>query len=215
MFDPSPHGHPCRDIPAIAVIVLRTATSAWRWPTADPRGLAVSQIEHLPEVLPTVEPASSRPRARELAAAASGAERAPAVKSVARLTTVPWDASGRGRPCARLSRFTQARGPGCWSWSASGPTPSWRRAGRHALREGAIAVERGMADQASGRLNARGTAWVTYHRLLGETYLPLGNTAHKQAASPGRTPAAATGIRRQTPPPPPPPPPPPASHPGR
>ena len=44
---------------------------------------------------------------------------------------------------------------------------------------GAIAVDRGMRTNLPD-VYAAGDCVVTYHRLLGETYLPLGTTAHKQ-----------------------------------
>jgi NADPH-dependent 2,4-dienoyl-CoA reductase/sulfur reductase-like enzyme len=43
----------------------------------------------------------------------------------------------------------------------------------------AIAVDRGMRTGLPG-IFAAGDCVVTHHRLLGETYLPLGTTAHKQ-----------------------------------
>jgi NADPH-dependent 2,4-dienoyl-CoA reductase/sulfur reductase-like enzyme len=45
--------------------------------------------------------------------------------------------------------------------------------------KGAIAVDRGMRTGLPD-VYAAGDCVVTYHRLLGETYLPLGTTAHKQ-----------------------------------
>src|SRR5262249_61974147 len=44
---------------------------------------------------------------------------------------------------------------------------------------GAIVVDRGMRTGVPG-VFAAGDCVVTHHRLLGETYLPLGTTAHKQ-----------------------------------
>ena len=44
---------------------------------------------------------------------------------------------------------------------------------------GAIAVDRGMRTNLPG-VFAAGDCVVTWHRLLGEAYLPLGTTAHKQ-----------------------------------
>ncbi|MGN6676986.1 MAG: FAD-dependent oxidoreductase, partial [Streptosporangiaceae bacterium] len=45
--------------------------------------------------------------------------------------------------------------------------------------KGSIAVDRGMRTNLPD-VFAAGDCVVTHHRLLGETYLPLGNTAHKQ-----------------------------------
>jgi NADPH-dependent 2,4-dienoyl-CoA reductase/sulfur reductase-like enzyme len=45
--------------------------------------------------------------------------------------------------------------------------------------KGAIAVDRGMRTNLPG-VFAAGDCVITHHRLLGESYLPLGTTAHKQ-----------------------------------
>ena len=45
--------------------------------------------------------------------------------------------------------------------------------------KGAIAVDKGMRTNLPD-VFAAGDCVVTHHRLLGETYLPLGTTAHKQ-----------------------------------
>jgi NADPH-dependent 2,4-dienoyl-CoA reductase/sulfur reductase-like enzyme len=57
---------------------------------------------------------------------------------------------------------------------------------------GAIAVDRGMRTGIPG-VYAAGDCVVTHHRLLGETYLPLGTTAHKQGRVAGEN--AAGGHR--------------------
>jgi NADPH-dependent 2,4-dienoyl-CoA reductase/sulfur reductase-like enzyme len=59
--------------------------------------------------------------------------------------------------------------------------------------KGAIAVDRGMRTQLPGVL-AAGDCIVTHHRLLGDTYLPLGSTAHKQGRVAGEN---ALGGQRQ------------------
>ena len=76
-----------------------------------------------------------------------------------------------------------------------------------------VRPDTGLAAAAGARLGPRGTIGVdrqmrtslpdvfaagdcvtTYHRLLGDTYLPLGTTAHKQGrVAPGRTPWAGAG----------------------
>ena len=69
-----------------------------------------------------------------------------------------------------------------WSWSSSacGPTPSWlHRPVRRSVSVGAIVVDRHMRTNLP-HVFAAGDCVVTHHRLLGETYLPLGTTAHKQ-----------------------------------
>jgi NADPH-dependent 2,4-dienoyl-CoA reductase/sulfur reductase-like enzyme len=57
---------------------------------------------------------------------------------------------------------------------------------------GAISVDRGMRTGLPG-IYAAGDCAVTHHRLLGETYLPLGTTAHKQGRVAGEN--AAGGKR--------------------
>ena len=61
--------------------------------------------------------------------------------------------------------------------------------------KGAIAVGRGMRTNLPD-VFAAGDCVITHHRLLGETYLPLGTTAHKQAGSPGKTRPGETGSSR-------------------
>ena len=58
---------------------------------------------------------------------------------------------------------------------------------------GAIAVDRGMRTGLPG-VYAAGDCVITHHRLLGETYLPLGTTAHKQGRVAGEN---AAGGRRE------------------
>jgi NADPH-dependent 2,4-dienoyl-CoA reductase/sulfur reductase-like enzyme len=59
--------------------------------------------------------------------------------------------------------------------------------------KGAIAVDRGMRTSLPDVL-AAGDCVITHHRLLGETYLPLGTTAHKQGRVAGEN---AAGGNRQ------------------
>ncbi len=57
--------------------------------------------------------------------------------------------------------------------------------------KGAIAVDRGMRTGLPD-VYAAGDCVTTWHRLLGETYLPLGTTAHKQGAVAGANAAGGT-----------------------
>jgi hypothetical protein len=61
---------------------------------------------------------------------------------------------------------------------------------------GAIAMDRQMRTGLPGTY-AAGNCDITRNRLLGETCLALGTTAHKQGWIAGRTPSAGTGVRRQ------------------
>ena len=61
---------------------------------------------------------------------------------------------------------------------------------------GAIAVDEGMRTSLPD-VFAAGDCVITHHRLLGETYLPLGTTAHKQGRVAGRERARREpGVRR-------------------
>ena len=67
-----------------------------------------------------------------------------------------------------------------WSSSASGPRRQLAAdAGITLGAKGAIAVDKRMRPNLPN-LFAAGDCVVTHHRLLGESYLPLGTTAHKQ-----------------------------------
>jgi NADPH-dependent 2,4-dienoyl-CoA reductase/sulfur reductase-like enzyme len=68
-----------------------------------------------------------------------------------------------------------------------------RSAGATLARNGAVRVDRRMATGLPD-VFAAGDCVVTHHRLLGETYLPLGTTAHKQGRVAGEN--AAGGDRR-------------------
>ena len=57
--------------------------------------------------------------------------------------------------------------------------------------KGAIAVDRLMRTNVPD-VFAAGDCATTYHRLLGDTYLPLGTTAHKQGRIAARTRSAGT-----------------------
>jgi len=73
--------------------------------------------------------------------------------------------------------------------SSSGVCPDSGLAAAAGARLGArsaIAVDRGMRTNLPDVL-AAGDCVVTHHRLAGETYLPLGTTAHKQGRVAGST----------------------------
>ena len=142
------------------------------------RGLSVTQIEQLPEVLPTVDPELGAPGARP----AHRARRRRADRHRG-------ETDRRGRDRGPGSTAVEATAPTvryagtptwCWSSSASVPTPSWRR--RPVPTSGPrrrIDVDRQMRTNLPD-VFAAGDCAVTHHRLLGTTYLPLGTTAHKQ-----------------------------------
>jgi NADPH-dependent 2,4-dienoyl-CoA reductase/sulfur reductase-like enzyme len=143
------------------------------------RGLAVTQLEQLPEVLATVDP--------ELGALARAELAAGGVEVVTGATAQQVSRAGPADP-ARLR--VDADGPGAQAITrfadmvlvVTGVRPDTglaAAAGASLGVRGAIAVDPGMRTGLPDVLAARDCV-ITHHRLLGETYLPLGTTAHKQ-----------------------------------
>jgi NADPH-dependent 2,4-dienoyl-CoA reductase/sulfur reductase-like enzyme len=156
------------------------------------RGLAVTQIEQLPEVLPTVDPQLGTLVRGQLEGHGVTVLTGTAVKSVA--------LAAPGEP-ARLR--VDAVGPGGQEVTrhaglvlvVTGVRPETGlavSAGASLGARGAIAVDTGMRTGLPG-VYAAGDCVITHHRLLGETYLPLGTTAHKQGRVAGEN--AAGGHR--------------------
>ncbi len=142
------------------------------------RGLQVTQMEQLAEVLPTVDPDLGALVHAELAAC--GVE----VLTGTMVTTVTRAAPGEH---GRL-RVEAATADGQVSRLADlvlvvvGVRPDTAlaaSAGASLGVRGAISVDRQMRTGLPG-IYAAGDCVITYHRLLGDTYLPLGTTAHKQ-----------------------------------
>lgn len=142
------------------------------------RGLAVTQVEQLPEVLPTVDP--------ELGALvrAQLVEHGVAVRSGTRVTAIRRAPAGAG---GRLEVRVESE-DGAATVLADlvlvvvGVRPDAALAAGAGVElgtRGAIAVDREMRTNLPDVL-AAGDCVVTHHRLLGATYLPLGTTAHKQ-----------------------------------
>jgi NADPH-dependent 2,4-dienoyl-CoA reductase/sulfur reductase-like enzyme len=143
------------------------------------RGLAVTQLEQLPEVLPTVDAELGAlvhaelerngvtvrcgTRVQAIRAAASG--------SPSRLEVHAQDVSGEPLVFA-ADVVLVVVGVRPDSDLAAG-------AGAQLAIKNAIAVDRRMRTNLPD-VYAAGDCVVTHHRLLGETYLPLGTTAHKQ-----------------------------------
>src|SRR5580692_9861229 len=143
------------------------------------RGLAVTQMEQLPEVLPTVDPELGALVHAELAARGVEVLTGTAVRSVAKA-----DPGAPGR--LRVEAVTGVDEPVTRHADlvlvVVGVRPDTSlavSAGATLGAKGAIAVDRGMRT-ALPDVYAAGDCVATYHRLLGETYLPLGTTAHKQ-----------------------------------
>ena len=139
----------------------------------------VTQMEQLPEVLPTVDPQLGSLVHDQLAT--RGVEVLTGT-TVRQITALAPASRGRLRGRGRSTEARPCHGWPTWSWSssASGPTPrSPPSAGAALGVRGAIAVDRAMRTGLPD-VFAAGDCVVTHHRLLGETYLPLGTTAHKQ-----------------------------------
>jgi len=157
------------------------------------RGLAVTQMEQLPEVLPTVDP--------ELGALVHGEL---AARGVEVLTGTAVQAIGPARPgqAGRLEVQATAAGGSAVTRAADmvlvvvGVRPETALAAEAGAELGvkrAIAVDPGMRTNLPD-VYAAGDCVVTHHRLLGVTYLPLGTTAHKQGRVAGEN---ALGGNRQ------------------
>ena len=143
------------------------------------RGLAVTQMEQLSEVLPTVDPELGVLVHAELAA--RGVE-------VLTGTTVRQISRNQARQVGRLRVEATAADGTAVTRAADmvlvvvGVRPEVSlavSAGATLGARGAITVDR-MMRTGLPEVYAAGDCVVTHHRLLGEAYLPLGTTAHKQ-----------------------------------
>jgi NADPH-dependent 2,4-dienoyl-CoA reductase/sulfur reductase-like enzyme len=156
------------------------------------RGLAVTQIEQLPEVLATVDAELGELVHAELAAQGveilTNTTARQIIRSartdVGRLRVAAQNASGKAveRTADIVLVVTGVR-PDAQLAAAAGASMGVR---------GAIQVDRAMQTGLPDVL-AAGDCVITHHRLLGETYLPLGTTAHKQGRIAGEN--AAGGSR--------------------
>jgi NADPH-dependent 2,4-dienoyl-CoA reductase/sulfur reductase-like enzyme len=156
------------------------------------RGLAVTQMEQLPEVLPTVDPALGALVHAELAAHGVEVLTGTTVHAVTRAH--PGQA-GRLQVEAAAADGTAVIRPADMVLVVVGVRPETTLAAEAGATLGvksAIAVDRRMRTHLPDVL-AAGDCVITHHRLLGETYLPLGTTAHKQGRVAGEN--AAGGNR--------------------
>jgi NADPH-dependent 2,4-dienoyl-CoA reductase/sulfur reductase-like enzyme len=143
------------------------------------RGLQVIQMEQLPEVLPTVDPALGRLVHARLADRGVEVLTGTTVRQITRT-----DTTGPGRlqveaAAADGSAVTRQADMVLVVVGVRPDTTLAASAGAALGARAAIAVDRGMRTNLPG-VYAAGDCVVTWHRLLGETYLPLGTTAHKQ-----------------------------------
>ncbi len=143
------------------------------------RGLSVIQMEQLPEVLPTVDPALGALVHAELAG--HGVEVLTGT-TVRHITRAPASAAGRLQVEAANADGTAVTRTADMVLVVVGVRPDTTlaaEAGATLGHRGAIAVDTAMRTNLPD-VFAAGDCVVTHHRLLGETYLPLGTTAHKQ-----------------------------------
>jgi NADPH-dependent 2,4-dienoyl-CoA reductase/sulfur reductase-like enzyme len=142
------------------------------------RGIAVTQVEMLPEVLPTVD--------RELGAIvhAELTQRGVTVHTSTTVTRI--GRADHQRNTLQVEGLTAEEQPITWDVDlvlvvvgVRPDTDLLMAAGADAGPRGAVVVDDTMATGLP-HVWAAGDCVVTHHRLLGVTYLPLGTTAHKQ-----------------------------------
>jgi NADPH-dependent 2,4-dienoyl-CoA reductase/sulfur reductase-like enzyme len=168
-----------QDRPATAVIVGAGYIGLEMAEALTAAGVAVTQVEQLPEVLPAVDKelgalvrgqlelhgviVHSGTAVREVSRAEPGAP------SRLRVEVTAHD----GNPSALFADLVLV---------VTGVRPETSlavSAGASLGARGAVAVSR-LMESGVPDIYAAGDCVVTHHRLLGETYLPLGTTAHKQ-----------------------------------
>ena len=183
--------------PATAVIVGAGYIGLEMADALTTRGLHVIQMEQLPEVLPTVDPALGQLVHAQLAERGVEVLTGTTVRQI-----TPAGPSEGGRLQVEA---TTADGPAVTRVAdmvlvVVGVRPDTAlaaSAGAALGARGAIAVDRGMRTNLPD-VYAAGDCVVTYHRLLGETYLPLGTTAHKQGRVAGENALGEKpGVRRE------------------
>ena len=142
------------------------------------RGLHVVQMEQLPEVLPTVDP----PLGHLVHAQLAGRGVEVLTGTTVREITRTGGGAGGLQVEATAADGTAVTRQADMVLVVVGVRPDTTlaaSAGAALGARGAIAVDRGMRTNLPD-VYAAGDCVVTWHRLLGETYLPLGTTAHKQ-----------------------------------
>ena len=165
--------------PATAVIVGAGYIGLEMADALTTRGLSVIQMEQLPEVLPTVDPALGVLVHAELAAHGVEVLTGTAARQITRAD--PGE-GGRLRVDAAAADGTAISRLADMVLVVVGVRPDTGLAASAGAALGfknAIAVDRQMRTGLPD-VFAAGDCVITHHRLLGETYLPLGTTAHKQ-----------------------------------
>jgi NADPH-dependent 2,4-dienoyl-CoA reductase/sulfur reductase-like enzyme len=154
------------------------------------RGVSVTQIEALPEVLPTVDGELGALVRAELVAHGVDVLTGTTVKSVSREADDRLRVEATGAHGESVNRLVDL------VLVVVGVRPDTTlaaEAGAELGFRGAIAVDERMRTSLPG-VYAAGDCVVTHHRLLGTTWLPLGTTAHKQGRVAGEN--ALGGDRR-------------------
>jgi NADPH-dependent 2,4-dienoyl-CoA reductase/sulfur reductase-like enzyme len=163
--------------PATAVIVGAGYIGLEMADALTTRGLHVIQMEQLPEVLPTVDPALGRLVHGQLAGHGAEVLTGTTVRQITRTSgetglqveATAADGSAVIRQADMVLVVVGVRPDSALAASAGAALGA----------RGAIAVDRRMRTNLPD-VFAAGDCVVTWHRLLEETYLPLGTTAHKQ-----------------------------------
>jgi NADPH-dependent 2,4-dienoyl-CoA reductase/sulfur reductase-like enzyme len=143
------------------------------------RGLAVTQFEQLPEVLPTVDPSLGSLVHATLEEHGIDVQTSTTVKRIAK---APGGSPGRLQVDAADAGGAERTTYADLVLVVVGVRPDTGlavSAGAEIGIGGAINVDRRMRTNLEG-VFAAGDCVVTHHRLTGLTYLPLGTTAHKQ-----------------------------------
>jgi NADPH-dependent 2,4-dienoyl-CoA reductase/sulfur reductase-like enzyme len=157
------------------------------------RGLAVTQIEQLPEVLATVDAQLGALVHAELAAQGVEVLIGTAARQISKAGP---NAEGRLRVHAQTADGRTVERMADLVVVVTGVRPDTELASTAGAKlgvRGAIQVDPRMQTGLPDVL-AAGDCVVTHHRLLGQTYLPLGTTAHKQGRVAGEN---ALGGSRQ------------------
>jgi NADPH-dependent 2,4-dienoyl-CoA reductase/sulfur reductase-like enzyme len=157
------------------------------------RGLAVTQMEQLEEVLPTVDPQLGALVHAELAGHGVEVLTGTTVQAITRAAA---GQAGRLEVQATGADGTAVTRAADMVLVVVGVRPDTAlaaEAGATLGFKGAIAVDEQMRTNLPD-VFAAGDCVVTHHRLLGQTYLPLGTTAHKQGRVAGEN--ALGGHRR-------------------
>jgi NADPH-dependent 2,4-dienoyl-CoA reductase/sulfur reductase-like enzyme len=143
------------------------------------RGLAVAQMEQLPEVLPTVDPEIGALVHGQLAEHGVEVLTGTTVRSVSRATGGEQGRLAVGASTADGQDVARAVDMVLVVVGVRPDTDLAASAGAALGVRGALAVDRHMRTKLP-HVFAAGDCVVTHHRLLGTTYVPLGTTADKQ-----------------------------------